>query len=33
VYPGGVHGFTGMPNALGRKANAHADEWLKARLG
>jgi len=32
VYPGGVHGFTGMPNALGRKANAHADAWLKARL-
>jgi acetyl esterase len=33
VYPGGVHGFTGMPNELGRKANRHADAWLKARLG
>jgi acetyl esterase/lipase len=33
VYPGGVHGFTGMPTELGKRANRHADEWLKARLG
>ncbi|MCA9831794.1 MAG: alpha/beta hydrolase [Dehalococcoidia bacterium] len=33
VYPGGVHGFTGMPTTLGKRANAHADAWLNARLG
>jgi acetyl esterase/lipase len=32
VYPGGVHGFTGFPTALGKKANAKSDAWLSARL-
>ena len=32
IYPGGVHGFTGLGSSLGRKANAHSDTWLNARL-
>jgi len=29
VYAGGVHGFNGMPNSLGRAANRRIDEFLK----
>jgi acetyl esterase/lipase len=32
VYPGGVHGLTGFPTALGRKAVARQDAFLKAAL-
>jgi acetyl esterase/lipase len=32
VYPGGVHGITGFPTSLGRKAVARQDEFLKAAL-
>ena len=32
VYPGGVHGLTGFPTALGRKAVARQDSFLKAAL-
>lgn len=32
VFPGGVHGLTGFPNDLGRKAVAKQDEFMKAAL-
>jgi acetyl esterase/lipase len=32
VYPGGVHGLTGFPTALGRKSLARQDAFLKAAL-
>ena len=32
VYPGGVHGITGFPTALGRRAVARQDAFLKAAL-
>jgi acetyl esterase/lipase len=32
VYPGGVHGLTGFPTALGRKAVARQDAFLKEAL-
>jgi len=32
VYPGGIHGITGFPTALGRKAVARQDAFLKAAL-
>jgi acetyl esterase len=32
VYPGGVHGITGFPTALGRKAVTRQDAFLKAAL-
>jgi len=32
VYPGGVHGLTGFPTALGREAVARQDAFLKAAL-
>jgi acetyl esterase len=32
VYPGGVHGLTGFPTAVGRKAVARQDAFLKAAL-
>jgi acetyl esterase len=32
VYPGGVHGFTGYPLELGRRANARIDAFLKGGL-
>lgn len=32
VYPGGVHGLTGFPTVLGRKAVARQDAFLKAAL-
>ncbi len=33
VYPGGVHGFTGFPSALAKKANQKSDAWMNSRLG
>jgi acetyl esterase/lipase len=32
IYPGGVHGLTGFPTALGRKAVARQDAFFKAAL-
>jgi acetyl esterase/lipase len=32
VFPGGVHGLTGFPTAIGRKALARQDAFLKAAL-
>jgi acetyl esterase len=32
VYPGGVHGLTGFPTALGKKALARQDAFLRAAL-
>jgi acetyl esterase/lipase len=32
LYPGGIHGFTSFPYALGREANARIDTFLAARL-
>jgi acetyl esterase/lipase len=32
IYPGGVHGLTGFPTALGRRAVARQDSFLKAAL-
>jgi acetyl esterase len=33
VYPGGVHGFNGLPLALGARANRRIDSWLAAHAG
>jgi acetyl esterase/lipase len=32
VYPGGVHGLTGFPTALGKKALARQDAFLREAL-
>jgi hypothetical protein len=32
VYPGGVHGLTGFQTALGARARARQDAFLKAAL-
>jgi acetyl esterase/lipase len=33
VYPGGIHGFTGMPVGIAKEANARSNAFLRAAVG